>query len=50
MNPVKKSFDPRSHDPKVENRYTREWEEEGRVEQGDKGSWITNTEKTVHKK
>lgn len=50
MTPVKESFDPRGHDPKVENCYTREWEEQSRVEQEDKGSWITNTEKIVRKK
>lgn len=47
---VKESFDPRGHDPKVDNCYARNREVQGSVEQGDKGSWITNTEKTVQKK
>lgn len=50
MTSVKESFDSRGRDPKVDSRYTRNREEQGSVEQGDKGSWITNTEKTVQKK
>lgn len=50
MTSVKESFDSRGHGPKLDNRYTRNREEQGSVEQGDKVSWITNTEKTVQKK